>query len=299
MSRQRRYHDAIARLGAAQKSGMGVPPYTRYVNRPLGRRLAAAARLAGLTPNAVTALSMLASCSGLGLLALVPPSAALGLGICVLMVLGYALDSADGQLARLRGGGGPSGEWVDHVSDQARQGTLHAAVLVYLYRFSPGTPPALLLLPLLYGTVSSTRFLSQILAEQMRRQWALAQQTVAPTWAPPMARPSIEETRLSRAKAWLHLPSDPGVLCLTFALAGAPAAFITAYALLCFLNTGAAVASLVRKYGELRTLDGANGESGGRSQPSSIDSPLDGPGTTRTSEPSRPRSRSKRSNPAR
>ena len=43
----------VARLAAAQKQrAPGSPAYSIYVNRPLGRRLAAAAYLAGLTPNA-------------------------------------------------------------------------------------------------------------------------------------------------------------------------------------------------------------------------------------------------------
>ena len=53
-----RFADVVARLAAAQKRrAPGSPAYSIYVNRPIGRRLAAAAYLAGLTPNAVTAPS--------------------------------------------------------------------------------------------------------------------------------------------------------------------------------------------------------------------------------------------------
>ena len=55
---------AIA-LASAQKPGAGVPAYLRWVNRPLGRRAAAAAYVPGLTPNAVTLLSGVCSLAGL------------------------------------------------------------------------------------------------------------------------------------------------------------------------------------------------------------------------------------------
>ena len=101
------YRDHVARLAGAQKSGHGVPPYTRYINRPLGRRLAAMAAILRLTPNAVTGVSMLASYLGIALLCLVAPSQPVAIGVTLLLLLGYALDSADGQLARLTGRGGP------------------------------------------------------------------------------------------------------------------------------------------------------------------------------------------------
>ncbi len=161
MNRAQEYRSAVDRLAAAQKPGLGVPPYTRCVNRPIGRRLAAAAYVGRLSPDQVTGLSMLASGVGLALLVVWAPSVPLGVLVGLLMALGYALDSADGQLARLRGGGGPAGEWLDHVSDQARHGAMHACVLVYLYRFLPELSHALLVVPLIYGISSSTRFLSR------------------------------------------------------------------------------------------------------------------------------------------
>ena len=65
-------------------------------------------------------------------------------------MLGYALDSADGQLARLRGGGSLTGEWLDHVIDSFKISTLHLAVLVMAYRFFP-TPTWWLLVPLVFS----------------------------------------------------------------------------------------------------------------------------------------------------
>ena len=69
------FAQVVARLAAAQKArAPGAPAYSIYVNRPLGRLLAAAAYLAGLTPNAVTAISAVFTFSGIVIIALVPPS---------------------------------------------------------------------------------------------------------------------------------------------------------------------------------------------------------------------------------
>ena len=109
---------AIVRsLASAQKPGRGAPPYSRWINRRLGRLLAAAAYLAGRTPNQVTGLSALMTAIALVLVATVRPALWLGILVAFLLLLGYALDSADGQLARLRGGGTKAGEWLDHVVD--------------------------------------------------------------------------------------------------------------------------------------------------------------------------------------
>ena len=53
----------------------------------------------------------------------------------LLLATGYALDSADGQLARLKGGGRPAGEWLDHTVDMAKTVMLHGAVLIAWLRF--------------------------------------------------------------------------------------------------------------------------------------------------------------------
>ena len=108
MADQRRgtYAEAIARLAFAQKGSRNAPAYSRWVNRPLGRRFAALAYVAGLTPGPGHRDQRLlhlrrdrADRRRRGRRRL------LGVLVAVLLVIGYALDSADGQLARLRGGG--------------------------------------------------------------------------------------------------------------------------------------------------------------------------------------------------
>ena len=75
----------------------------------------------------------------------------------VLLQLGFAFDSADGQLARLKGGGSPAGEWLDHVVDSARHLLFHLAVLIGVFRFTD-VDEVVLIIPLAFGVVSSVRF---------------------------------------------------------------------------------------------------------------------------------------------
>ena len=100
------FRQTVARLSSAQKKAQrGAPAYSIYVNRRIGKYLAAWAFRAGLTPNAVTAINAVFTFSGIVVLALSPIEWFTGLIVSALLVIGYAFDSADGQLARLRGGG--------------------------------------------------------------------------------------------------------------------------------------------------------------------------------------------------
>lgn len=125
----------LRELRGAQKSSKGVSLYSRYVNRPAGRLLAAGAYRAGLTPNQVTMISALFTFSSIVAVALVEPSWWLGVAVYAGLVVGFAFDSADGQLARLTGRGGPDGEWLDHVVDCAKMILVHSAVLISFDRF--------------------------------------------------------------------------------------------------------------------------------------------------------------------
>ncbi|WP_279581122.1 CDP-alcohol phosphatidyltransferase family protein [Fodinicola feengrottensis] len=152
------FRDALRRLPAAQKSAKGAPAYSRFVNRKLGRYLAAFAYRVRMSPNQVTIISALFSFAAIAMIALVRPSLPMGIAVCLLLlVIGYALDSADGQLARLTGRGSRAGEWLDHFVDSAKIVTLHAAVLVSFYRFF-ALPPALLLIPLVFCCVATVLF---------------------------------------------------------------------------------------------------------------------------------------------
>ena len=72
----------------------------------------------GMTPNQMTLASAISTFSAIAILAVTTPSLATGLVIAGLLILGFVLDSSDGQLARLTGASSPSGESLDHVVDR-------------------------------------------------------------------------------------------------------------------------------------------------------------------------------------
>lgn len=232
----------VERLRSFGKPSATAPLYSRLINRPVGRWLAAVAYRLGGTPDQVTALSGLTTFTGIALVALVSPSTGLGLAVAALLVLGYALDSSDGQLARLRGGGTLTGEWLDHVLDCAKNAAVHLAVLVSFYRFSDAPRPALLLLPAAFQLVVTVMFFGTVLTDQLRRG------------AGTPARPAPDE-RPSPLRSVLVAPADYGLLCLAFATFGHRAVFVPVYAVLLVGSAGYLAAGLVRWRRQLAALD--------------------------------------------
>ncbi|TNM61085.1 CDP-alcohol phosphatidyltransferase family protein [Streptomyces sp. NP160] len=243
------YGESVERLRHAQKSAKGAPAYSRFVNRPLGRRLAALAHVAGLTPNQVTALSAAATASAIAVLVLAPSEWWKGLVVAPLLALGYALDAADGQLARLRGGGTKAGEWFDHVVDAAKTSCLHLGVAVGAYLTFDPRPEAWLLVPLVFAAVASTWFFTIILNDHLRRLAGTrdVQATVA----------SGEARQHSALRSLASSPVDYGVLCLLFLLVGAPVVFVWGYTLLAAGFVAVTAASMVAWFRQISTLDGA------------------------------------------
>ena len=82
-------------MRSAQKSSSGAPVYSRFVNRPLGRVFAALAYSWGLMPNQVTGVSAVFTFSGVVAIAVLPVAPWTGIVVALLLVIGYALDSAD------------------------------------------------------------------------------------------------------------------------------------------------------------------------------------------------------------
>ncbi len=239
------FRAAVHRLAAAQKPAKGAPAYSRFVNRRLGRLLAAAAHRLGLRPNQVTAISAVFTFTGIGVLALAPLRPVTGLAVTAALVLGYALDAADGQLARLRGGGSLSGEWLDHMVDALKIATLHSAVLISLYRRFP-VGHAWALVPLGFSVVAVVAFFAMLLNEQLRRHHDGRPAAQAAPAAP-----------ASTVRSLLVAPTDYGVLCLSFLLLGAPPAFLTLYGLLFAGSAGYLLLAVVKWYREIRELDRA------------------------------------------
>jgi phosphatidylglycerophosphate synthase len=236
------YAATVRRLAGAQKPpAAGSPAYSRFVNRRVGRYLAAAAYQLGMTPNQVTAVSAGFSLAGIAAVAVLEPTWPVAVAVALALLLGYALDSADGQLARLRGGGSPGGEWLDHVVDSAKIVSLHSATLVSLYRFGGLDRAGWLLLPLGYLLVGSVAFFAMTLNDQLKRVYR-------PPGAPaPVIRPST-------VRSLLVLPTDYGVLCIVFVLLAAPRAFLLGYGLLLAANAGYLLAAVVKWYRDIAAL---------------------------------------------
>lgn len=228
-----RFAEARERLGDAQKGKAGVPAYLRFVNRRIGGWLATFAHALRLTPNHVTALSAGCSAVGIVLLATTSPTVPIALAITFWLLLGFAFDSADGQLSRVRGDGKPSGEWLDHVVDVAKTSTLHAAVAVSLFRFGDLGSDAWLLVPLAFSIVSITFFFAMMLRDQLGGK---------PTaGAGPVGVGST-------ARSFVLLPMDYGTLCLTFLALPWTSAFLAVYTALLVANVAFASQSLVKAY---------------------------------------------------
>ncbi len=229
---------SYARLGELQKTSKGSPAYGRLVNRPLGRTFAAAAYELGRSPNQVTVVSAAFTLTGIALIALLDPTVWSSILVALLLVVGYALDAADGQLARLRGGGSASGEWLDHTVDAMKIGVLHLSVVVNWYRFGDHSDVQLLV-PLGFQAVATVQFFSMILMDQLRR--AHRNQT-----GMLMQGQGSSSWRYSFAV----LPTDYGLLCLVFGLLFWVRGFAVVYTFLFLANLGFLCLALPKWYRE-------------------------------------------------
>ena len=206
------YREIIGDLRHAQKpAGRGAPAYSRFVNRKIGRVFAAWAIRSGRTPNQVTAISAAFTFAGIAMLVIFPPTAWLGIAVGVCLVVGYAFDSADGQVARYTATGSPAGEWLDHMVDATKVSALPLALAVGWYRFEVVDVPWLSVF-LVSAVVGAVLFFGMILTEQLRR--AHGKESIASTGT------------AGTVRAVLVLPTDYGVLCLAFFVLGAPVVFL-------------------------------------------------------------------------
>lgn len=236
-----KFLDVVRRLADAQKTAArSAPAYSRFVNRRIGRFLAAAAYMWGLSPNQVTGVSALHTFVGIGLLILLPPSWWVGLLVMLLLVFGYAWDSADGQVARLTGQGSPAGEWLDHVVDAIKVVTLPIALLVGLFRFE-AVDTGWLVVPLVNAITSSVMFFAMILTEQLRR-------------AHGVTSTATSAGRMPWLRSVMALPTDYGVLCLVFILYGATSLFVVIYAAITLATLMFLMLALPKWFRDVRAL---------------------------------------------
>ncbi|MCU1682739.1 MAG: hypothetical protein JWQ81_3478 [Amycolatopsis sp.] len=230
---------ALERLPSAQKTAKGAPAYSRFVNRRAGGYLAAAAFQLGMTPNQITAVSGLFTFAGIATIALATPTVAVGVAVCLALVVGYALDAADGQLARLRGGGSIAGEWLDHIVDAAKISSLHLAVLVSGYRHFD-LPRGYLLVPMGFSIVAAVMFFAMILNDQLRRVRGIDRD---------------RSGKPSTLRSLLVIPTDYGLLCLVFLLLGFHTVFAVVYGLLFLANFAFLVLALRKWFTDMTALD--------------------------------------------
>ncbi len=233
------FRTSLTALQQAQKTSKGAPAYSRLVNRPFGRLLAASAHVIGLTPNQVTCISAMFTFSAIALIALVEATAVISVAAAGLLVIGYALDAADGQLARLRGGGSVAGEWLDHVVDAIKIACLHTSVLINWYRFEDVSDRSLLL-PIAFQVVATIMFFVIILNDQIRRAHRGTSQML-------LQGDGSSSTLYSLAV----LPTDYGLLCVVLGFMWWQG-FVGLYALLLAANAGFMVLALMKWYREMR-----------------------------------------------
>lgn len=238
--------DTIRVLAGFQKSNRGAPAYSRFVNRPVGRIFAALAYRYGVSPNGVTAVSACTTLLGLAILVLVPVSIPTGIVVGLLLAAGYAIDSADGQVARLTGRGSIAGEWLDHSVDAVKATLVHAGVAVAFYRFTD-LPHAWLLVPLAFMVVDSTLFFAYIVTDLFHRTRGAAK-------AKPTAHASV-------LRSLLTAPTDYGVLCIVFLTWGITSVFLGLYVVLFLGCAGYLVLGMPKWLRQVRALDAAPVES--------------------------------------
>ncbi|MGO2559577.1 CDP-alcohol phosphatidyltransferase family protein [Brachybacterium sp.] len=229
-------------LAQAQKGrARGAPAYSLYVNRPLGRILASVAHAAGLTPNQVTLVSALFTFTGIALVMAVPPSLPLGIAVWLLLAIGYAWDSADGQVARLRGGGSLVGEWLDHIVDSAKLVSLHIAVAIGAFRFFDPLEITWLLVPLAFTVIATVTFFGMILNDLLRARIGAPQAAQAGGSSP--------------LRAVLGIPTDYGTWCFMFVLWGWATGFMVVYSLLAVAAVLYLAAALIIWFRKMKALD--------------------------------------------
>lgn len=239
--RARRFGDAYEQLARAQKGhARGAPAYSVYVNRRIGRVLAAVAFVLRLSPNGVTGVSAVHTFAGIALLIVLPATWWTGVLVAALLALGYAWDSADGQLARLTGGGSPAGEWLDHFVDAVKISSLHLAVLVAAWLHTPLRNSAWLLVPVGFSVVATVTFFGMLLNDLIK--------------AASGALSTHQRGGGTAARSMLLLPTDFGMVCLVFLLWGWTVAFWWGYTLLFIAASGFLALATVKWFQEIRSL---------------------------------------------
>jgi phosphatidylglycerophosphate synthase len=153
--------------------------------------------------------------------------------VALALAAGYALDSADGQLARVRGGGTRAGEWLDHVADIAKISTLHSAVAIAALRYFDLGSLLYLAVPVIFLVANVTQFFGMMLRDKLAA-------------AGPAPRAPAGSSSL--LVAFVLLPLDHGSLALAFLVLGWHTLFLWCYGLLALCTVVFAARSLTKAY---------------------------------------------------
>ncbi|MDK1360169.1 CDP-alcohol phosphatidyltransferase family protein [Arthrobacter sp. zg-Y1219] len=254
------FQESFNQLKQAQKTRKGVPLYLLYVNRPAGRAVAAALRHSGLTPNHVTLAGAVLTYGSLVWLAFGASANLSSALVGVLLALGYILDSADGQLARLQGASSAFGEWLDHALDNGRITVMHIAAFCFLARTTDYDHILLATACGLFLLSSSCIFFGGALLDQLRKNAKALAAPEAPVPAPsaPGAQPGAaaerDNNRRLLRRSVLTLPVDYGMTCLAFLLLPWPQVFLVAYLVLAAAHVLMCAAFLPKWRSELLAL---------------------------------------------
>jgi hypothetical protein len=119
--------------------------------------------------------------------------------------------------------------------------SLHLAVLVALWLHTPYRDTPWLLVPLLFSIVGVVTFFGMLLNDLLK-----GKKGVASTHA---------RGGGTFVRSMILVPTDYGLLCLLFALWGATAVFLWAYAALMVLNAVFLVLAAAKWFREIRALD--------------------------------------------
>ena len=127
--------------------------------------------------------------------------------------------------------------------DATKISVLHIVVLISFYRFTDASDLQLLS-ALGYQVVASVLFFGMILIDQLRRR------TYGSAASPARTRRELLQTAVA-------IPTDYGLLCLSFVLLGWPDQFKVVYIVLFVLNAIILMATLLKWWREVRIMDQA------------------------------------------
>jgi len=108
------------------------PAWTHYVTRNLALPIVYVCAKLHITPNMVTTISLLTGIAAVVVIAIKPNNTFNIIAFGVLLQLSYAMDSADGTLARVTGCSSKFGAWYDLVIDRFLHITIVGSVMIVM-----------------------------------------------------------------------------------------------------------------------------------------------------------------------